>query len=29
MSALALVTIAHPVSVYGLKRWFFARYNMD
>jgi P-type Mg2+ transporter len=29
MGALALITIAYLVSVYGLKRWFFARYKMD
>jgi len=27
--ALALVTIAYLVAVYGVKRWFFARYRLN
>jgi len=29
MGALALVTIAYLVAVYGVKRWFFKRYQLD
>jgi len=29
MAALTVVTIAYLAAVYGLKRWFFARYGMD
>ena len=29
MGALALVTIAYLVTVYGVKRWFFKRYQLD
>jgi Mg2+-importing ATPase len=29
LGALALVTIAYLVTVYGVKRWFFARYQLN
>jgi hypothetical protein len=29
MSALALVTIAYLVAVYGVKHWFFKHYKLD
>ncbi len=29
MGALALVTVAYLVLVYGVKRWFFKRYQLD
>ena len=29
LGALALVTIAYLVTVYGVKRWFFARYQLS
>ena len=29
IGALALVTIADPVLVYVVKRWFFAHYKLD
>jgi hypothetical protein len=29
MGALALVTIAYLVAVYGVKRWFFKRYQLN
>jgi hypothetical protein len=29
MGALALVTIAYLVLVYFVKRWFWARYQLD
>jgi len=29
LGALALVTVAYLVAVYGVKRWFFTRYELD
>ena len=29
LGALVLVTIAYLLAVYGIKRWFFARYKLD
>ncbi|MGC2461729.1 MAG: hypothetical protein WA446_12280 [Steroidobacteraceae bacterium] len=29
LGALALVTVTYLVAVYAVKRWFFARYQLD
>jgi Mg2+-importing ATPase len=29
LGALVLVTVAYLLAVYGIKRWFFARYKLD